>query len=89
VSRNRYVGTPHCSAIARPVSSKTSVTIDAEGTPAFSSTIPSSTLPDEQDPQSPMPATIASQVARSSATISSWAGTLAFFFRHMRASAAP
>ena len=26
--------------------------------PTFSNTIPSSTLPDEQDPQSPMPATI-------------------------------
>jgi hypothetical protein len=57
--------------MARPVSSNTSVTIEAEGTPAFSSTIPSSTLPDEQDPQSPIPATITSQVARSSWTISS------------------
>ena len=40
---------------------KTSVTIDAEGMPCFSSRIPSSTLPDEHDPQSPMPATMTSQ----------------------------
>ena len=41
--------------MARAVFSKTSVTIEAEGTAFFSSTIPSSTLPDEQDPQSPTP----------------------------------
>src|SRR5205823_5158389 len=57
IARNRYVGTPHCSAIALPVTSNTSVTIEAEGTLCFSSRIPSSTLPDEQEPQSPMPAT--------------------------------
>ena len=36
---------------------KESVTIDTAGTPAFSSKIPSSTLPELQDPQSPIPAT--------------------------------
>ena len=89
MARNLYVGTPHCSAIARPVRVKTSVTIDAAGTPAFSNIIPSSTLPDEHDPQSPTPATTTSQVCCTSAMISSWAGTLAFFLRHIRALAAP
>jgi hypothetical protein len=44
--------------------------MDAEGTPAFSSTIPSSTLPDEQDPQSPMPATTTSTDRLASSMIS-------------------
>jgi len=77
IARNLYPGTPHCLAIARPVTSKTSVTIEAEGTAFFSSRMPSSTLPDEQDPQSPMPATMASQDLRISAMSSSCAGTVA------------
>ena len=56
--------------MARPVVSKTSVTTLAEGTPSFSKRIPSSTLPDEHDPQSPIPATITSQEALSSSRIS-------------------
>src|SRR5437899_12083277 len=64
ISRNLYVGTPHCFAIARPVTSKTSVTIAPEGSAFLSSRMPSSTLPDEQDPQSPMPATMTSQDLR-------------------------
>src|SRR2546426_101906 len=75
--------------MARPVISNTSVTIDAEGTPAFSRRIPSSTLPDEQDPQSPTPATTTSQVFRTSSMISACAGTLALCFRNIRAEAAP
>src|SRR5262245_2509555 len=89
IIRNLYVGTPHCSAMARAVFSKTSVTIDAEGTAFFSSTIPSSTLPDEQDPQSPTPATMASNPLRSSTMISSCAGTDALCFLNMRVSATP
>jgi hypothetical protein len=57
--------------MARAVFSKTSVTIEAAGTAFFSSTIPSSTLPDEQDPQSPTPATTTSQPFRISTMISS------------------
>src|SRR3989304_2215978 len=41
--------------MARPVPSKTSVTMAAAGTPTFSKRIPSSPPPDGQDPQSPMP----------------------------------
>ena len=89
MARNLYVGTPHCSAMARPVRWKTSVTIDAAGTPAFSNRIPSSTLPDEHDPQSPTPATATSQVRRTSSMISSWAGTPEFFLRHILALDAP
>ena len=74
-ARNRYSGTPQACAIARPVASKTSVTIDAAGMPTFSNTIPSSTLPDEHDPQSPMPATMTSTVCLASSRISLWAGT--------------
>ena len=77
------------SVVEGPVTSNKSVTIATEGTPAFSSTMPSSTLPDEQEPQSPMPATMRSQVARSSAMIAPSAGTLEFCFRHMRVSATP
>ena len=62
--------------MARPVASNTSVTMDAEGTRTFSSRIPSSTLPDEHDPQSPMPATMMSAVCFTSSMISAWAGTL-------------
>ena len=48
--------------------------------------MPSSTLPDEQDPQSPTPAIITSHVVRMSATVASSTGTLAFRFRHTRVS---
>ena len=68
--RNLYSGTPHDWAMAWPVASKTSVTMDAAGTPTFSNRIPSSTLPDEQDPQSPMPATTTSTVCLASSMIS-------------------
>src|SRR5947207_6625013 len=82
MARYLYFGWPHCSAMARPVLSKTSVMIDTEGLPCFSSRIPSSTLPDEHDPQSPMPATTRSAHASISATISGWAGTLALCYRN-------
>jgi hypothetical protein len=62
--------------MARPVAMKTSVMIEAEGMPCCSSRIPSSTLPDEHDPQSPMPATMMSAVCFTSSMISAWAGTL-------------
>ena len=57
--------------MACPVPSKTSVTIDAAGMPTFSNRIPSSTLPDEQDPQSPTPATTQSTPRFASSMISS------------------
>src|SRR2546428_9508337 len=69
--------------MARPVPSNTSVTIDAAGIPTFSNTIPSSTLPDEQDPQSPMPATTTSTPRFASSMISWWAGTLELCLRHI------
>src|SRR5262249_50939424 len=88
-ARNLYCGTPQAWAMAWPVASNTSVTMDAAGTPTFSNRIPSSTLPDEQDPQSPTPATTTSTPRLASSMISSWAGTLEFFLRHIFASAAP
>src|SRR5438876_8990618 len=63
--------------------------MDADGTLAFSSRIPSSTLPDEHEPQSPMPATMTSQVFRISAMISSCAGTDALCLWNSFQSAAP
>src|SRR6266853_338464 len=87
--RNLYAGTPHDWAMAWPVLSKTSVTMDAAGTPIFSNRIPSSTLPDEQDPQSPMPATTTSTACLASSRISRWASTPELCLRHIRASAAP
>jgi len=76
MDRNLYAGSPHDWAMARPVLSKTSVTMDAAGMPFFSIRIPSSTLPDEHDPQSPMPATMMSAVCFTSSMISACAGTL-------------
>src|SRR5258705_8204677 len=63
--------------------------MDAAGRPTFSNTIPSSTLPDEQDPQSPMPATTTSTVRLASSMISACAGTPELCLRHIRVSAAP
>ena len=75
--------------MARAVAWKTSVMIVADGTPCFSSRIPSSTLPDEHDPQSPMPATMTSQDFFTSAMISSCAGTLALRLRYICVSRTP
>jgi len=56
ISRKQYSGTPQVFAISSPVTLNGSVTMETVGMPAFSNSIPSSTLPELQDPQSPMPA---------------------------------
>src|SRR3989304_10634272 len=63
--------------------------MDAAGMPTFSNRIPSSTLPDEQDPQSPTPATTQATPRFASSMISSCAGTLELCLRHILYSAAP
>ena len=83
MARNLKSGRPQVVAIARPVVLNTSVTIEADGTPCCSNTILSSTLPDEQDPQSPTPATTTSQCALNSSTISACGAAPALFFFRM------
>jgi hypothetical protein len=55
--------------MASPVSTNKSVTMDAAGTPSFSNRIPSSTLPELQDPQSPTPAIATSAVVLNSSMV--------------------
>ena len=62
MSRNLNLAIPHCFAISVPVVRKGAVTIETAGTPAFSRRIPSSTLPELHDPQSPIPAMAISAV---------------------------
>ncbi len=81
MSRNRYSGTPQSAAISFPVETNESVTIDTAGTPAFSSKIPSSTLPELQDPQSPTPAMTKSALVLNSLTAASSTAWLADFLR--------
>ena len=68
---------PQLVAMASPVARKGSVTTAMAGTPARSKRIASSTLLDEQDPQSPMPETTRSAWLRSAFTAASsisWLG---------------
>ncbi len=84
MAMKRKLGRPHAIAIALPVTLNGSVTIVAEGRPACSKTILSRTLPDEQAPQSPTPATTASQAFLYSLTISSDGLAPELCFRRMR-----
>jgi len=56
VTTNSYLGAPHVVAMAREVAINGVVTMATAGMPAFSNLIPSSTLPELHDPQSPTPA---------------------------------
>jgi hypothetical protein len=69
-STNGNSGYPWLAAMPRPDAAKGSVRMTAAGSPACSSKIPSSKLPDEQEPQSPIPAITKSHPDLSSATIS-------------------
>src|SRR5688572_31461750 len=89
IMMNLKSGRPHVVAIALPVTLNTSVMIEADGTPCCSNTIESSTLPDEQDPQSPTPATITSQFALNSSTISACGAAPALFFLRITCAFAP
>lgn len=63
--------------MAFAVSTNGSVTMEADGRPFLSNRIPSSKLPELQEPQSPIPATSTSQFAANSSMMSWCAGTLA------------
>lgn len=56
--------------MAFAVSTNGSVTMEADGRPFLSNRIPSSKLPELQEPQSPIPATSTSQFATSSSMMS-------------------
>ena len=64
-----YLGRPIASAMASPVWVKAEVQITAAGMPCRSNVMPSDTLPDEQDPQSPTPVTTMSHLAAISPAI--------------------
>jgi hypothetical protein len=70
----RNPGTPQSLAISAAAASKTVVSIGTAGMPFFSSMIASSKLPDEQAPQSPMPAMAKSVFPRSSSIWASSSG---------------
>ena len=69
-----YSGMPPSFAIASALVMNGSVQITAVGTPIFSRVIPSCTLHDEQDPQSPEAVITASQRSTSSCRMSSGQG---------------
>jgi hypothetical protein len=69
---------PASLAMASAVASKGSVMTTAAGMPRFSKVMASSTLPDEQLPQSPMAVTTTAHCAASRAVSSARAGALGF-----------
>jgi len=78
VTANGYSGIPPNFAIAAPLVMKGSVHITAAGTPFFSNLIPSCTLHDEHDPQSPEAVIMTSQLFESSSSKSGGQGRDAF-----------
>lgn len=70
MTTNGYSGIPPSLAIAVALVTKGSVQITAVGVPFFSNSIPSCTLHDEQDPQSPFEVITTSQVSAMSSSIS-------------------
>ena len=75
---NGYSGMPPNFAMAAPLVMKGSVHITAAGTPFFSNLIPSCTLHDEHDPQSPEAVIMTSQLFESSSSRSGGQGLDAF-----------
>lgn len=67
VTAKGYSGIPPSLAMATPLVTKGSVQITAAGIPLFSNSIPSCTLHDEHDPQSPDAVITTSQTSDSSA----------------------
>ena len=78
MTANGYSGMPPNFAIAAPLVTKGSVHITAAGTPFFSNLIPSCTLHDEHDPQSPEAVIMTSQLSESSSSKSGGQGREAF-----------
>ena len=78
MTANGYSGMPPNFAIAAPLVMKGSVQITAAGTPFFSNLIPSCTLHDEHDPQSPEAVIMRSQLFESSSSKSGGQGREAF-----------
>ena len=76
-------------AIASAVGTKGAVMMAAAGMPRFSNRMASSTLPDEQDPQSPIAVTTAAQCFASRSASSSGTGALALDLATRRTSATP
>ena len=73
-----YPGMPASRAMASAVARNGSVMTAAAGMPRFSKEMASSTLPDEQEPQSPTAVTTTAQCFASSSASSSDTGALAF-----------
>ncbi len=76
-------------AIASAVATKGSVMTAAAGIPRFSNVMASSTLPDEQEPQSPTAVTTTAHCFARSRASSSATGALAFVLATRTTSATP